>query len=72
MSTVRSLGEIAQILERSNAGKPDDERRASRFEQTCAVFNDGFFCTRPMDHRGDHVAHGMFNSIRMRWKDGNT
>ena len=33
----------------------------------CEHEDGGYVCTRPVDHRGDHIAHGHTGHVCHRW-----
>ena len=56
-----------EIRERNIANLKPEDRPATDDQQECDATFDDWFCTKPANHEGDHVAHGCFAHVFARW-----
>lgn len=57
------------LFKENQARIPPNERAATDDQRMCDQAHDGWVCTKPLGHDGDHIAHGVLGMIAARWSN---
>lgn len=57
---------LDRLFDQNQAKLPVEDRCATH-GQMCLAQDDGYKCTKPKGHCGEHIAHGRLGYIGHRW-----
>lgn len=58
-----------ELFHENQAKLPEEDRCAKNNQKMCGDRHDGWTCTKPRDHKGQHIAHSNLGYAIERWSN---